>query len=143
MEKKIKENANRIQIEGFALFPKYDKETGKNEITVTLDKKDLISILKKVKEIGDELEIHIAEVEWHEENLAAISTKSIYEIPIYKPDGSKCNNVSEVFWGAHVQAIITLKEYEYKKKKGVTSYLNAIKIIKQGTDYSIGMDDFV
>lgn len=132
-----------MNVRGIAKFPIF--EDNKFSVKLLLTEKELERVEKALEIFDDELSI--TDLSHDNVDYQAIGAKTIYEIPIFDPEGVQINAENEdyqIYDGAECILKINFKPYQYKKKTGVTGYLMGAVIIKQGIKYNneTTFDDF-
>lgn len=125
-------NTKKFNIKGYALFPECDEDGVK--FCLAIPNESAEKVIAMCKEINPDLDIVLAEIEHNENEYLGLHCKSRFTVPVFGGEGVELDPNSQfpVFWGAEVVANITLKEYEYKRKSGITAYLGGVTVLEQG-----------
>lgn len=130
-----------VSVRGIYKYPK--KEDGKFKVAISIPKETSIKIQEKVKNEWDNAYILVTNTDDDINDNVLVNASSKYVVPAYDVDG---NDVDRVYHGAEVVAKLSIKEYNYKGKKGITSYLMGIVVEQNGlnnsgTDFKSIMND--
>lgn len=120
------ENLN-VSIRGIALYPKM--EDGVMRYALMLSEETAGKLHKVVYE---KFKKDLVFGEDEESNACLLNVKSQYEVPVFDYETQEALEDKNIYHGAEVVANVIIKEYTYKKKTGVTAYLKAFALIKQG-----------
>lgn len=123
---KQEKNVINVTVEGLLKFPKKEGSTTKyalamNDLTVE-------KLEAKVRSVFGDLLLNIKPEEDTEYSL--LNLKSNYDVKVLDIDGNKLD--VELYHGAKVYANITVKEYTYMGKTGITAYLSGIILLENG-----------
>ena len=129
-----KTNVVTVGVKGVVMFPKYEDGTQKYAIRINDETAKALDNLVK-RQFGA-MSLTYGEDEETGEKL--LNVKSQFSVPTYASDGN--DFTEKVNHGAEVVASIVVKEYEFKKRHGVTAYLKAFVVYKNGESQSSGAD---
>lgn len=123
---KQEKNVINVTVEGLLKFPKKEGSTTKyalamNDLTVE-------KLEAKVRSVFGDLLLNIKPEEDTEYSL--LNLKSNYDVKVLDKDGNKLD--VELYHGAKVYANITVKEYTYMGKTGITAYLSGVILLENG-----------
>lgn len=129
--KMTKETKNfKINVRGLLYFPKEEK--GKISGCVVISNKLADKIENEVNNsfLGSGLDYECSTVETTDgEQVAGINFKSGYDFPVYDDSGDEIN-FDQVGFNSIITVSLTFKEYTYKRKRGITAYINGMKVNK-------------
>lgn len=125
-----KTNVVTVGVKGIVMFPKY--EDGVQKYAIRIDDVQANALNNLVKRQFGAMSLNYGEDEETGENL--LNVKSQFNVPAYDSDGNEFTE--KVNHGAEVVASIVVKEYEYKKRHGVTAYLKGLVVYKNGESQS-------
>lgn len=122
-------------ISGIALFPKYDSESRSFRFCLCLTNKQAEKIDELCEKANADFEpINLSDVEYEDNTYKGLNVKSSFDFPVYDKDGNKLDDEPHmVYHGATVKCSLIIKEYTYKRKKGLTCYVNGVIVYNQGT----------
>ena len=129
-----KTNVVTVGVKGVVMFPKYEDGTQKYAIRINDETAKALDNLVK-RQFGA-MSLTYGEDEETGEKL--LNVKSQFSVPTYDSDGNEFTE--KVNHGAEVVASIVVKEYEFKKRHGVTAYLKGFVVYKNGESKSSGTD---
>ena len=130
-----KTNVLTVGVKGIVMFPKY--EDGVQKYAIRIDDVTAKALDNLVKKQFGAMSLTYGEDEETGEKL--LNVKSQFNVPAYdsntgEPFTEKINH------GAEVVASVVVKEYEFKKRHGVTAYLKAFVVYKNGESQSSATD---
>lgn len=129
----MKENVKssyKINVKGVLYFPK--TENGKYSGCLVISNMLADRVEQAVSDrIGKEYTCSVVKVDG--KPCAGINFKSIYEVPVFIEDPASKNKTrynQPIPFGSIVTVSLIFKEYEYKRRSGVTAYINGMIINK-------------
>ena len=136
-----KTNVVTVGVKGIVMFPKY--EYGVQKYAIKINDETAAALDRLVSKQFGAMSLTYGEDEETGEKL--LNVKSQFDVPVYdstgKPFTEKINH------GAEVVASVVVKEYEFKKRHGVTAYLKAFVVYKNGessgTDFKSIMENVI
>lgn len=136
-----KTNVVTVGVTGTVMFPKY--EDGVQKYAIKIDDETAAALDRLVSKQFGAMSLTYGEDEETGEKL--LNVKSQFSVPVYDSNGNEfTENVNH---GAEVVASIVVKEYEYKKRHGVTAYLKGFVVYKNGessgTDFKSIMESVI
>ena len=129
-----KTNVLTVGVKGIVMFPKY--EDGVQKYAIRIDDVTAKALDNLVKKQFGAMSLTYGEDEETGEKL--LNVKSQFEVPAYDSTGEPFTE--KINHGAEVVASVVVKEYEFKKRHGVTAYLKAFVVYKNGESQSSGTD---
>ena len=129
-----KTNVLTVGVQGIVMFPKY--EDGVQKYAIRIDDITAKALDNLVKRQFGAMSLTYGEDEETGEKL--LNVKSQFDVPAYDSNGNEFTE--KVNHGAEVVASIVVKEYEFKKRHGVTAYLKAFVVYKNGESKSYGTE---
>lgn len=130
-----------VKVMGKVVYPKLEK--GKKHYCILLNDKGVAELVQASKEVNPDVEqLKIGEVEVDDKTYKCVNVKTNaeFKVPVFDKDG---NAIDDAYHGAKAIVSITLKEYEYKKKKGITAYLGGFVVIEQGEKAGVSYDSML
>ena len=125
-----KANVITVGVKGTIMFPKY--EDGIQKYAIRIDDVTAKALDNLVRTQFGAMSLTYGEDEETGEKL--LNVKSQFSVPTYDSDGNEFTE--KVNHGAEVVASIVVKEYEYKRRHGVTAYLKGFVVYKNGESQS-------
>ena len=125
-----KANVITVGVKGTVMFPKY--EDGIQKYAIRIDDVTAKALDNLVRKQFGAMSLTYGEDEETGEKL--LNVKSQFSVPTYDSDGNEFTE--KVNHGAEVVASIVVKEYEYKRRHGVTAYLKGFVVYKNGESQS-------
>lgn len=120
-----------LKFYGVALFPK--EEDGKRTWCIALNDDTVNEIEKACEKANPNLDgVSINTVEYNEVERSCINVKSSFDFPVYDKKGNEIEEEMPILHGAKCLISICIKEYTFKKKKGLTAYINGAVVFEQG-----------
>lgn len=136
-----KTNVVTVGVTGTVMFPKY--EDGVQKYAIKIDDETAAALDRLVSKQFGAMSLTYGEDEETGEKL--LNVKSQFSVPVYDSNGNEFTE--HVNHGAEVVASIVVKEYEYKKRHGVTAYLKGFVVYKNGessgTDFKSIMESVI
>ena len=131
-ENKMSEKTNvvTVGVKGIVMFPKY--EEGVQKYAIKINDETAAALDNLVKKQFGAMSLTYGEDEETGEKL--LNVKSQFNVPTYDSNGNEFTE--KVNHGAEVVASIVVKEYEFKKRHGVTAYLKGFVVYKNGESQS-------
>lgn len=123
-----KANVLTVGVKGIVMFPKY--EDGVQKYAIRIDDVTAKALDNLVKRQFGAMSLTYGE----ETGEKLLNVKSQFSVPTYDSDGNEFTE--KVNHGAEVVASIVVKEYEFKKRHGVTAYLKGFVVYKNGESQS-------
>ena len=121
-----KANVVTVGVKGIVMYPKYEDSVQKYAIRINDETAKALDNLVR-KQFGA-MSLTYGEDEETGEKL--LNVKSQFDVPTYDSNGNEFTE--RVNHGAEVVASIVVKEYEYKRRHGVTAYLKGFVVYKNG-----------
>lgn len=136
-----------FQMNGIALFPKteYNKETKTDQFKfcLAIDEEAAITIDNLCEKANSDLDIiNLSEVTYNDKTYLGLNVKSGFNVPVFDKSGKQLQN-NEIYHGAKVRLSLTIKEYTYKKKKGLTCYVKGAVVFEQGEPTTVTFDSIM
>ena len=137
-----KTNVVTVGVKGIVMFPKY--EDGVQKYAIKINDETAAALDRLVSKQFGAMSLTYGEDEETGEKL--LNVKSQFSVPTYDSDGNEFTE--KVNHGADVVASIVVKEYEFKKRHGVTAYLKGFVVYKNGesqtgTDFKSIMESVI
>ena len=127
------EQQNKLKMHGIMLFPKKEDGCFSFAIATYPQQNYQLEIDKLSKKINEDLKpVEGKETVYEEKDYIAFNTKSYFNIPIFDKSGNKIEDPEEIGFGADVIVEMKLKEYNYRRKKGLTMYTTGILVLEFG-----------
>ena len=126
-----KTNVVTAGVTGTVMFPKY--EDGVQKYAIKINDETAAALDNLVAKQFGAMSLTYGEDEETGEKL--LNVKSQFNVPTYDINGNEFTE--KVNHGADVVASIVVKEYEFKKRHGVTAYLKAFVVYKNGEAQSV------
>ena len=126
-----KTNVLTVGVKGIVMFPKY--EDGVQKYAIRIDDVTAKALDNLVKRQFGAMSLTYGEDEETGEKL--LNVKSQFDVPAYDSN-TGAPFTEKINHGAEVVASIVVKEYEFKKRHGVTAYLKAFVVYKNGESQS-------
>ena len=132
----MSEKANVVQVgvKGVVMFPKY--EDGIQKYAIKINDETAAALDRLVSKQFGAMSLTYGEDEETGEKL--LNVKSQFDVPAYDSTGEPFTE--KINHGAEVVASIVVKEYEFKRRHGLTAYLKAFVVYKNGESQSSGTD---
>ena len=136
-ENKMSEKTNvvTVGVKGIVMFPKY--EEGVQKYAIKINDETAAALDNLVRKQFGAMSLTYGEDEETGEKL--LNVKSQFDVPAYDSN-TGAPFTEKINHGAEVVASIVVKEYEYKRRHGVTAYLKALVVYKNGESKSSGTD---
>lgn len=136
-ENKMSEKTNvlTVGVKGIVMFPKY--EDGVQKYAIRIDDVTAKALDNLVKKQFGAMSLSYGEDEETGEKL--LNVKSQFDVPAYDSN-TGAPFTERINHGADVVASIVVKEYEFKRRHGITAYLKAFVVYKNGESQSSGTD---
>lgn len=134
MAKENKLSVN-VSVRGTYKYPKTEDGKKKCCISIPVGKLDALNNLIGKTWGGKSYNLKRNEDEEITGNVL-LNVSSKYDVPMFDTEG---NEVEECYHCAEVVAKVSIKEYDYRGKHGVTTYLTGLVIEKQG-EHNNGAD---
>lgn len=112
---------------GILKYPKKEGGTVKYALNITEDTK--LKLEARIKELFGDKKLTI-KAEEHDDGYL-LNVKSNYDVPVYDKDKNLLEDI-RLYHGAEVYANVSIKEYTYMGKSGITTYLSGIVLVKNG-----------
>ena len=130
-----KTNVVTVGVKGIVMFPKF--EDGVQKYAIKINDETAAALDRLVSKQFGAMSLTYGEDEETGEKL--LNVKSQFDVPAYDSNTGTPYN-KKINHGAEVVASIVVKEYEFKKRHGVTAYLKAFVVYKNGESQSSGTD---
>ncbi len=125
-----KTNVVTAGVTGTVMFPKF--EDGVQKYAIKIDDLTAEALDRLVAKQFGAMSLTYGEDEETGEKL--LNVKSQFNVPAYDSNGNEFTE--KVNHGARVVASIVVKEYEFKRRHGVTAYLKGFVVYKNGESQS-------
>lgn len=125
-----KTNVVTVGVKGIVMFPKY--EDGVQKYAIRIDDVQANALNNLVRKQFGAMSLTYGEDEETGEKL--LNVKSQFNVPAYDSNGNEFTE--RINHGAEVVASVVVKEYEVKKRHGVTAYLKGFVVYKNGESQS-------
>ena len=125
-----KANVITVGVKGTVMFPK--NEDGIQKYAIRINDETAKALDNLVRKQFGAMSLTYGEDEETGEKL--LNVKSQFSVPTYDSDGNEFTE--RINHGAEVVASIVVKEYEFKKRHGVTAYLKGFVVYKNGESQS-------
>ena len=137
-----KTNVVTVGVKGIVMFPKY--EDGVQKYAIKINDETAAALNRLVSKQFGAMSLTYGEDEETGEKL--LNVKSQFDVPAYDSTGEPFTE--KINHGAEVVASVVVKEYEFKKRHGVTAYLKAFVVYKNGeaqsgTDFKSIMESVI
>lgn len=121
-----------INIRCIAKYPKLDE--GKRSLCFIIDPEDAARIETACNLVNDRYDSIVGEVDIDDHTYLCVNahTNEDFKIPIFDGKTGKESEENEIFHDADVIVSLVIKEYQYKKKRGLTAYIRGFVLFKQG-----------
>lgn len=129
-----KTNVVTVAVKGIVMFPKY--EDGVRKYAIRIDDETARALDNLVKRQFGAMSLTYGEDE--ETGKKLLNVKSQFDVPAYDSNGNEFTEI--INHGAEVVASIVVKEYEYKRRHGVTAYIKAFVVYRNGESQSTGTE---
>lgn len=125
-----KTNVVQVGVKGIVMFPKY--EDGVQKYAIKINDETAAALDRLVSKQFGAMSLTYGEDEETGEKL--LNVKSQFNVPAYDSNGNEFTE--RINHGADVVASIVVKEYDYKRRHGVTAYLKGFVVYKNGESQS-------
>lgn len=139
MNKQENKTVLNCTVGGTLMYPKKEVDTIRYAIAIDELTKSKLELAIKEK-FGDE-SLTIKEDE-HNKGKYLLNVKTSFEIPVYDKDKNELEDV-KLYHGAEVYASVSVKEYQYKSKHGITTYLTGIVLLQNGEPTGVNADNIL
>lgn len=139
MSKQENKTVLNCTVGGTLMYPKKEGDTIRYAIAIDELTKSKLELAIKEK-FGDE-SLTIKEDE-HNKGKYLLNVKTSFEIPVYDKDKNELEDV-KLYHGAEVYASVSVKEYQYKSKHGITTYLTGIVLLQNGEPTGVNADNIL
>lgn len=134
----MRETKNQtFKLRGIALYPK--EEDGKFSVAIKVDEDQIQKLHELFEKANPDLDYADFVPVENEDNYFLVNLKTKFSIPVY--DLNQINLAQDeeypIYHGASVIVTGIIKEYLYKRKRGLTAYLTGAIVIKQGTKQTL------
>lgn len=119
-------------------YPKIDKDVKRYALSISGD--TATSLTKKLLEVFPDYRISLA-TDKESGGHYLLNAKTGYDIKMYDMQKQPINE--PIYHGAEGYAVVCIKEYEYKGKKGITAYLAAAVIENNGQPTGMSYDNIM
>lgn len=126
MSKQEEKTVINVTVEGILKYPKHEGNTTKYALAMNDVTKEKLEA--KVRSAFGPRMLNIKPEE--DSDYSLLNVKSNYDVRVLDKDGNKLD--VEVYHGASVYANITIKEYTYMGRTGITAYLSGIILLDNG-----------
>ena len=121
-----------ITLKGLLLFPR--KEDGKVSACLAMDESETNLYRNYVAEVEDETGLRspkLSDVKFNEVPFKGLNVKSSFKVAVMNSAGQPIEtSLDQIAHGSKVMMMIQTKEYDYMKRKGLTTYVTAVVIEK-------------
>lgn len=142
---KEKNNYCTLTWRGDVYFPEQNED--ELRFCITINEKALNTLKERVATFSEYFPVvNDVEDQETEEMHKVISVKSKYNVPMFEDHDGIESNDRKIRWGDKLIVSARFKEYEYRRKKGVTAYLTGVIFEEHGEEidhYAIMTDELV
>lgn len=139
MSKQENKTVLNCTIGGTLMYPKKEGNTVKYAIAIDELTKGKLEQAVRGKFGARTLTIKEDE---HNKGKYLLNVKTSFELPVYDKEKNLLEDV-KLYHGAEVYASVSVKEYQYMGKTGITTYLTGIVLLQNGEPTGVSADNIL
>lgn len=131
-------NENKVKMLGYVLFPKKENE----RFSMCLATRTADDYQTKIDDICDKVNdmlsyIESKNVKFNDKDYKGFNMKTSYDIPVFDYYTKEKLTLDDVLYGCKCLVECVVKEYEFKRRKGLTLYISGIVRLEQSEQQQV------